>query len=82
VKTIWLEGLRDQEREERKVLIKGSKKTLDILSKICYNMYREAEESSLADYDSPSWAYRQAHINGLKEAYGKIKEIVTLSDND
>lgn len=82
MKTVWLEGLKDKDREERKVLIRGSKKTLDILSKICYNMYREAENSSISDYDSPSWAYRQAHINGLKEAYNKIQEVVTLSDND
>jgi hypothetical protein len=74
MQSAWLNGTKDQERENLKNYIISNKKMLDILNKILYNMYREVENSSY-DYDSPSWAHKQAHINGVKETLNKIMKL-------
>lgn len=35
-----------------------------------------AEEASTSDYDSPSWAYKQAHRNGKRAALAHIKRLL------
>lgn len=80
MKTIWFEGVKGQEREDLKLFITNNKKVLDILVKMLYNMYREAENSSVSDYDSSSWAYRQADLNGEKRTLKKLISICDISE--
>lgn len=80
MKTVWLEGVKGQEREDLKLFIANNKKVLDILVKMMYNMYRESENSSVKDYDSPSWAFKQAHLNGQKETLKTLISICELGE--
>ena len=60
MKSIWLNGLKGDERENFKVSLRQSKIVLDKLHEIVYNMIIEGESVSLRDYDSPSWSHKQA----------------------
>lgn len=37
----------------------------------------ERVELSVSQYDSPSWAYRQAHINGARQVYQTLRQYLT-----
>ena len=79
MKTVWLDQTKGEERENLKNYILSNKKLLDILTKICYNIYREVEKESF-NYDSASWAYKQAHINGQKEMLSKIIDLCNVTN--
>lgn len=78
----WLRGLTAEERQEMKLLVVNSEKLLDKLKKIVYNMCTKKEEVSLDNYDTPSWAYRQAHQNGEAAAYRKILSMLTIIERE
>lgn len=82
MKTALFQGLSKEEAEEFKEYLLNSKKVLDKLRKMLYNMYREAEKTSLNDYDSASWAYKQAHLNGKKEVIRHLISLVTLDPEE
>lgn len=42
----------------------------------------EASEMSPKGYDSPNWAYRQAHVNGYKQALRDFTKLLTLDQKD
>lgn len=79
MKTIWLENTKGEDRENLKNYILSNKKLLDILSKICYNIYREVEKESF-NYESASWAFKQAHANGQKEILNKIIDLCNVTN--
>lgn len=79
MKSAWLGSLKDQEREDLKLYISSNKKLLDILVGMLYNMYRDAEKESF-DYESASWAFKQAHLNGKKETLLKLIDICKLEE--
>lgn len=33
-----------------------------------------------ADYDSPSWAYKQAHFNGYNQAIEDVLKLITIKE--
>lgn len=39
-------------------------------------------ELSLDTYETPAWAYKQAHINGYLEALDDIQKIINLDQKD
>lgn len=73
----WLGSLKGEERENLKLSILQSKKVLDKLQEMCYNMYRDREKIEFQDYESPSWSHRQAHTNGYLEA---LRDVMKLTD--
>jgi len=78
MKTKWLQHLKTQEeREEFKKLLHNSRNVLDKLAEIVYNNTIEVKKP---DYDCPSWAHKQAHINGYNEAIKHFSEILDLKD--
>jgi hypothetical protein len=79
VKLALLEGLKGEEKEDLKNYLQNNKKVFDILYKIVYNMYRETEKRSY-DYDSPSWPYLQAHVNGAKESLEKVLSVLQIEE--
>jgi hypothetical protein len=78
----WFSNLPKQDQQERKNLVLNSEKILDILHQMVYNMSIVESRTSSSDYDSPNWAYRQAHQNGKLEAYTEVLNLLTVSDKD
>ena len=69
--TIWTSHLKTKaERDAFEKLLKNTdKRVLDEIEKHIRKNLERAENDAidLSNYDSPSWAYRQAHMNGFKE---------------
>lgn len=80
MKNIWFKGLKPDKKEERVKLVLGNKIVLDILKEILYNRVREVETSSIDDYDSPAWAYRQADINGQLRTLKEVIQYLEVDD--
>lgn len=71
---ILLRGLDEKGKDEFKRLLAHSaliKRLREILSE-----FEKETENRVADYDSPSWPYRQADKNGERRAYQKILSIL------
>lgn len=78
----WFNGCKTQaERDKRTQIVKESEIILDILAKICYNSTSEQEKITVGDYESPSWAYKQADRNGYLRAYQEIIKLCEQKDN-
>lgn len=76
----WFKGRSQKEKDELEYVLRNNsilrQALLDILTR-----YEEAEtriEISSAQYDNPSWAYKQADINGAKRALAKIRTLFTF----
>ncbi len=80
MKTNWYQGLKADERDNFRQEVLRSKKVLDKLAEIVYNMSKYRAEVSFDDYDSPSWSHKQAHTNGYNEAIRQVIELLTLKD--
>ncbi len=81
MQTKWFSHLPRDKQEDFKKLVLGSQKVLDRLREICYNVNQNREVPT-ADYDSPSWAYKQADRNGYLRAYREIYDLLDLSDHE
>lgn len=57
-----------------KDFLKSSKYVLDVVSNVIETRLDSLERAE-SNYDSPSWAYKQAHYNGKREA---LLEVVGL----
>jgi hypothetical protein len=78
----WFQGVAAEDVENLKSQLISDKKTLDNLKKIVYNMIRKLEDVRTDDYESPSWSHKQAHRNGLLEAYGSICRLISLDKGE
>ena len=78
MQTLWFQHLPRAEQEEFKKLVLGSKKVLDRLKEICYNTTHNEVVTHVVDYESPSWAYKQADRNGYLRAYDEIFKLCDL----
>ena len=81
MKSIWLGALKNEERENFKESVKNSKIVLDKLREIVYNTCKEKTVITFKDYDSPSWANKQAHANGYAEALNFVIELLDIDNN-
>jgi len=73
----WAKVCEDEnERESLKKYLENSNFLLDKLTKICYNIMEDSERVSKKNYNSPGWAYEQAHRNGEVDSIKKILEII------
>ena len=82
MKTIWFQGLKQNEIENFKKSVLGSKIVLDKLKKMCYTMIKDGERSVSNDYESPAWAYKQADFIGYKRALERVIEVLTLDNEE
>jgi hypothetical protein len=74
----WFMHLKNEkERTNFKEFVMSSSIVLDRLKEIVYNVIKESEIKT-SDYNSPSWAYLQAHQNGRREALEEIIKLITL----
>lgn len=78
----WFSHLPKEQQEDFKKLVLGSHKVLDRLSEICYNVIQSGVQTAKADYESPSWAYKQADLNGYLRAYREIMALTQLNSTD
>ena len=76
MKTIWFMDLPKDEQEGFKREVKSAKNVLDKLEQIVQNKIKEIVITN--DYDSPSWAYKQADRNGYNRAQIEIINILHL----
>ena len=76
MKTIWFMDLPKDEQDDFKREVKSAKNVLDKLEKIVQNRIKQIV--IVDDYDSPSWAYKQADRNGYNRALTEIINILHL----
>jgi len=76
VKTIWFMDLPKDEQDGFKREVKSAKNVLDKLEQIVQNRIKQIVIAD--DYDSPSWAYKQADRNGYNRALTEIINILHL----
>ena len=76
MKTIWFMDLPKDEQDGFKREVKSAKNVLDKLEQIVQNKIKEIVITN--DYDSPSWAYKQADRNGYNRALTEIINILHL----
>lgn len=76
MKTIWFMDLPKDEQDGFKKEVKSAKNVLDKLEQIVQKKIKEIVV--LDDYDSPSWAYKQADRNGYNRALTEIINILHL----
>ena len=76
MKTIWFMDLPKDEQEGFKREVKSAKNVLDKLEQIVQNRIKEIVITN--DYDSPSWAYKQADRNGYNRTLTEIINILHL----
>lgn len=73
--TRWLAGIpnTDQERlKARAELVLASGPILDELAKIIEDEMKRLDQTDATDYESPSWAYKEADRKGQLRAYRNI----------
>ncbi len=76
MKTIWFMDLPKDEQEGFKKQVKAAKDVLEKLEQIVKSRIKEIVVAN--DYDSPSWAYKQADRNGYNRALTEIINILNL----
>lgn len=80
INTAWYEGLDEKEKKETESLIKASSLLLRRLDQVLDNQQKNLDrvENNLDVYSSPSWAYKQAHLNGTRQAYQTMKALLRI----
>lgn len=78
----WLKGLQGKEKEDLEYLLRNNRqlinKLLELISE--FESDESKSETSISDYDSPSWSHKQADRNGARRAYRKIRSLFSYMD--
>ncbi len=75
--TRWLKGFTPVEYDDRKKKVASYKNAFEDLREL---LERELEDIPVPDYNNPSWAYKQADINGANRKLKEIIKLITLKD--
>ena len=81
-KMFWFgdcEGDAKKIEERRKKLLQFSE-ICGIIVSVIERKIENLDSVTEKDYDSPSWAYKQAHINGEKQAYQDLLDLLTFPE--
>ena len=81
MQSAWTKNLRTQEEKDRfQNTLLGSKEILNRLAELLKEKETELDrsEKSLETYANPSWAYKQAHLNGYAAALSYINKLINL----
>ena len=75
---LWWYRLQKTEEDKNSVkqLVNNSKNLLKILSELIEEDIKSLERISSDDYDSPSWAYKQADRAGQLRTLRKILDLI------
>lgn len=85
MKSAWHKHIEDPEQKARfKSSVEGSKTVLNRLTALLDEMEADLTSSELAskNYDTPNWAYKQAHVNGQKAQIRTIKFLINLDQEE
>jgi hypothetical protein len=82
VNTQLLAGISGEELDKFKKEVYNSKNVLDKCIQILYNIKESKGEVRELDYDTPSWAFKQAHLNGEMEGLQKAIELLTVTERE
>ena len=77
---LWFRGLSEKEKAEmiQSILYSPASKRLQ---EIIISWEKELKMTR-GDYENPSWAFKQAHENGMLEAYTKLKSLFDHGENN
>lgn len=78
---IWVSHLQTDEEKQRFLnQLHGSRDVIERLIDLIDTKTKDMDsaERSIKVYDSPNWAYQQAHRNGYATAMTSIKNLLTL----
>jgi hypothetical protein len=80
VSTRWTQGLKPEQKEKFLQALRHDTLVLGRLQEILAEELRElsSKESKVDSYDCPSWAYRQAHLNGVRQTYQHIASLLSF----
>lgn len=67
-----------EDKEKLEKTIRASSTTLGLLMKILVEERKNLLKSSASDYDSASWAYKQADINGQVRQLDRLLTLIDL----
>lgn len=70
---IWFRG-KTQDEKAKMIALLDHSDTIERLLEILTAWENELSVTR-GDYSNPSWAFKQAHENGMLEAYTKIKRL-------
>jgi hypothetical protein len=81
----WFKGERDKKaREDFEKILRNDGIVLGRLRDIIDELRAEVErqETSIEDFDSPSWALKQASRLGEKRGLNKVRDLLTFLDGE
>ncbi len=81
IPTDWIKNLdSDKAKEDFESLLRNSSRTLRRLKDLCdeYESSIDNGQLSVKLFEEYNWALRQAYMNGQKQAYRKVKDLVTF----
>lgn len=80
--TIWTQGFDEEKKAAFLQYLAGDTvicpRLLEIIDQLIKQTHRQ--ERSQATYDSPSWACKQAHINGYLQMAYQLKDLLTSNE--
>ena len=77
----WTKHLKAlEEKENFTKLVVNSTQVLGRLKKILEDRHESSLKTDVADYSNASWAYRQAHLNGKREALQDLLKLLSFME--
>jgi hypothetical protein len=76
MKAVWLKGLKGEARKQRQQEVLGYRVAFDELKQILEQEYKK--KSSVRDYDTPNWEYRQVAINEYNQVLSDLLKLITI----
>jgi hypothetical protein len=77
MKSAWFAKCKTKEdKDKTRQVILSNRESLDRLKDVLEPMLKEIAPA--ADYDSPSWAYKQADRNGYNRALTTVLDLINL----
>lgn len=78
----WFRGVDEKDKLDREIAVKNAKAILDIILRLAQSRRNSLERVAMTDYDSPAWAYREAHKNGRKEELDYFCKLLNLDHEE
>ncbi len=79
-KSDWFIDVSGKEKDELIYVLQNNPILIQAFLKILDRMEKEEarSETQLSEYDSPSWAYKQADRNGARRIISKVRALFTI----
>lgn len=74
----WVSGIAPEKKADFESYLRNSTIAFDKLKEILEGLDKDTLKTTKADYDSPSWAYRQADQNGYRRALRDVINLLTF----